>query len=150
MASSKRKIHSIPDISFGKGNVHGHISFDRLKGNMDTAQWWLGEQVLADCKPNMPFRAGNMTQNSKTEDNGRKVVFPGPYAHFLYVGLVMVDPDTGSPWAQEGAHKVYTDRRLQYTTQFNPKATHHWFEEAKAQHGSYWVGRVKQIIGGKG
>lgn len=146
MASSKRKIHNIPDISFGKGNVHGHISFDRLKGNMDTAQWWLGEQVLADCKPYMPIRTGSLQQRSHTEDNGRKVVFPGPYGHFQYEGLLMVDPETNSPWARKGAKKVYTDRLLQYS---NPKATRRWFETAKANHGGYWIGRVKQIAGGK-
>ena len=57
----------------------------------------------------------------------------------------MVDPETGSPWARPGAKKVVTDRDLKYS---NPKATPHWFDTAKENHGDSWVRAVKKIAGG--
>ena len=57
----------------------------------------------------------------------------------------MVDPKTGSPWARPGAKKVVTDRDLEYS---NPKATPHWFDTAKENHGKSWVKKVKKIAGG--
>ena len=63
----------------------------------------------------------------------------------LYEGKVMVDEQTGSPWARPGAKKVVTDRDLKYS---NPKATPHWFDTAKENHGESWVREVKKIAGG--
>ena len=68
-----------------------------------------------------------------------------PFGRFLYEGKVMVDTKTGSPWARPGAKKVVTDRDLKYS---NPKATPHWFDTAKENHGDSWVRAVKKIAGG--
>ena len=87
----------------------------------------------------------HLVDESRTEDGGRRVVFPGPYARYQYGGYVMVDPETGSPFAKEGATKVLTNRRLTYS---QPMATDHWFDEAKARHGQYWIAEVKRRAGG--
>ena len=68
-----------------------------------------------------------------------------PFGRFLYEGKVMVDEQTGSPWARKGARKIVTDKDLTY---LNPKATPHWFETAKENHGESWVKAVKNIAGG--
>ena len=86
-----------------------------------------------------------MIQRSHVEDHGRRVVFPGPYARFLYGGLVMVDPVTRSPWARPGAKKVVTDRKLTFS---QPGATDHWFDAAKAANIDYWLSEVKRRAGG--
>lgn len=132
-------------ISFVNGNVRVSISLDRFAQQFADAQAWLGEQVLQDCKPFMPLLTGSLQQRSHMEREGREVVFPGPYGRFQYGGKVMVDQETGSPWARPGAVKVLTDRPLHYS---RPEATDHWFDAAKAQYGELWVSEVKRIAGG--
>lgn len=133
-------------ISVVDGTIKADISFDRFSKQFQEAQDWLGHQVLEDCKPVMPLKSGTLQQKASVEQGGRYVVFPGPESRFLYMGKVMVDPDTGSPWAKKDAKKVLTERRLTYG---QPGTGDHWFDLAKAQHGKYWIKRVKEI-GGSG
>ncbi|MCD8371794.1 MAG: minor capsid protein [Clostridia bacterium] len=130
-----------------KGNVEVKVDLSRIAENYEAAQQWLGDRVLEDCKSFMPMQTGVLQQRSYVESNGSQVVFPGPYARFLYGGKVMIDPETGSPWARKGAKKVLTDRPLTFS---NPQATDHWFDAAKAQYGETWTDGVKKILtGGK-
>lgn len=139
------EMQHFPKFSYVSANFRVDLNLDRFSKQFAEAQQWLGDRVLEDCKAVMPHRAGSLQQRSHTEDNGKKVIFPGPYGRFLYGGKVMVDPVTGSPWARKGAKKVLTDRPLQFS---NPQATDHWFDTAKAQHGEYWIAGVKRIGGG--
>lgn len=139
------------------GNVRIFINLDRFCQQYIDAQWWLGEQVLQGCRAYMPLRTGGLQQRGRTEsgehlhdlarseNGGRRVVFPGPYARFLYMGKVMVDPNTGSPWARAGEQKVVTSRNLQYS---RPEATSFWFDTAKQHNGDAWIAGVKRIAGG--
>lgn len=145
--------------------VHGHftaeVHFDRFSRQFAAAQQWLAEQVLADCKPFMPMETGSLIQRSYVDDGGRKVVFPGPYARYLYGGVVMVDAETGKgPMKipdgsggyllrfRKGATLKPTNRPLNYSTTANPQATDHWFDAAKAANQDYWLEQVKRIGGG--
>lgn len=139
--------------------VHGRVTLNldltRFANQVNNAQKLLGEQVLADCKIYMPFQTGGLRQRSSTEEHlvdrsrtengGRQVVFPGPYARFLYGGKVMVDKDTGSPWALPGNKKVVTSKDLTFS---QPSATAAWFETAKKNHGQQWIDMVKKVAGG--
>lgn len=138
-------IRHFSDVSIVDGHVRVFIGLDRFSQQFIRAQQWLGDRVLEDCKPLMPLRTGNLQQRSHTENNGRRVVFPGPYGRFQYMGKVMVDPDTGSPWARRGVKKVVTNRPLTYS---RIGATSRWFDVAKAQNGAYWIAGVKRIAGG--
>ena len=143
------------------GNFYAEIRFDRFSRQFAAAQEWLAEQVLADCKPFMPFQTGSMTQRSYVAEGGKHVVFLGPYARMQYEGKVMVDAATGKgPMKipdgsggyllrfRKGATLVPTDRPLNYSTTANPQATDHWFDAAKAANQDYWLERVKRIGGG--
>ena len=134
-----------PNFSYVGANFRVNLSLDRFSRQFTEAQQWLGDRVLEDCKAYMPHLTGGLQQRSSTEEDGKKVVFPGLYGRFQYGGKVMVDPVTGSPWARKGAKKVLTDRPLKYS---NPQATDHWFDTAKAQHGEYWIAGVKERAGG--
>ena len=135
-----------PEFSYVAPNFRVEISFDEWSERFTKAQQWLGDRVLEDCRSLMPLRTGSLQQRSHVEDDGRKVVFPGPYGRFQYMGKVMVDPETGSPWARKGVKKVVTDRPLVYS---NPTATEKWFEAAKARHLQYWLDGVKTRTGGR-
>ena len=93
-------------------------------------------QVEKDTSPYTPALTGSL--NQRTRVVGNSVVYPGPYARYLYNGKLMVDPDTGSPWAQPGAVKVLTDRDLVFTQSVHPQAQAHWFEASKAQNLDKW------------
>lgn len=140
------EMQHFPSVSYVSGNILCQISLDRFSKQFAEAQQWLGDRVLEGCRAVMPHHTGVLQQESHTEDSGKQVVFPGPTARFLYMGKVMVGEETGSPWARKGEKKVTTDRSIQYS---NPQATDHWFDEAKARNGDYWIAGVKKIAGGK-
>ena len=52
-------------------------------------------EVEKDTTPFVPALTGSLTERTHVTKN--LVVYPGPYARFLYYGKVMVDPVTGSP-----------------------------------------------------
>ena len=148
-----------PDIMFSDGNVHIKVDLHPFEERHRRAQQWLGDRVLEDSKACMPLQTGSLQQRSHVEDDGKKVVFPGPYAGYLYRGKVMVDRDTGKgpmkiPTGpgeyilrfRKGAKLVPTARNLTYS---RPEAVPAWFEHAKAKHVHFWISGVREIIGGK-
>lgn len=139
------EIQHFPEFSIVASGIKVRISFARFREQYAKAQQWLAERVLMDCKPFMPHLTGSLQQRSHTAEEGKEVVFPGPYGRFQYGGLVMVDPVTGSPWARPGAKKVLTSRPLTYSAS---GATAQWYDAAKAQHGNTWITGAKQIAGG--
>ena len=82
----------------------------------------------------------------RTRLDGNKIIYPGPYARFLYYGKVMVDPQTGSTFAPKGGTKVLTDRDLVFSKAMHPQAQSHWFEASKAQNLDKWIRVAKKAV----
>lgn len=101
------------------------------------AEHVLAQQVMKDTTPFVPALTGSLTQHARVI--GSEVIYPGPYARFLYYGKVMVDPATGSTYAPKGGTKVITDRNLVFNRAMHPQAQSHWFETSKAQNLEKWV-----------
>lgn len=146
-----RKIKHFPNISIVSADMKVFINMGRVNANLDRAQWWLDNQVMNDMVPYMPHNTGtfvNVTraQSAAIAGTGKVVAGAAPMGRFLYEGVVMVDPETNSPWARPGAKKIVTARPLTYS---NPKATPHWFDTAKEKHGKQWIAETKAIAGGK-
>lgn len=142
-------IEHFENFSIDMDGVGITVDMSRINGNLERAQKWLDTQVFMDMEPYMPKRDGIMRdlaqQRSKAlAGTGVVVAAAGPYGRFQYMGKVMVDPVTGSPWARKGAKKVVTDRNLKYS---NPAATAKWFETAKAANLEHWVNGVERIMG---
>lgn len=57
---------------------------------------------------------------------------PGPYAHYLYEGILYVSPTTGSAWAKKNEIKVPTGKELTYAGA--PMRGKKWFERMKSDH----------------
>ena len=91
------------------------------------------------------FRNVTKAMSAALAGSGKVVAAAPPMGRFLYEGKVMVDEQTGSPWARPGAKKIVTDRDLTYS---NPRATPHWFDTAKKNHGESWVKVAKKYAGG--
>jgi hypothetical protein len=101
------------------------------------AEHVLAEQMEKDTQPFVPMLTGSLTQRTRVV--GNDIIYPGPYARFLYYGKVMVDPQTGSTFAPKGGTKVLTNRDLVFSKAMHPQAQSHWFEASKAQNMEKWV-----------
>lgn len=146
------------NIHYDSGGVHASIDLGKLEQRKKQAQQWLGDRVLEDSRACMPLSTGSLQQRSHTEDDGKRVVFPGPYAGYLYRGQVMVDAATGKgpmkiPTGpgeyilrfRRGAKLVPTGRSLTYS---RADAVPQWFEHAKQQHLQEWLDGTAKIMGG--
>ena len=126
------------------------VDLSRFEKQYGKAQYALDSMIMTSMQPYMPHRTGTFINVTKAMSaaiagSGTVIAAAPPMGRFLYEGKVMVDEKTGSPWARPGAKKVVTDRDLKYS---NPKATPHWFDTAKENHGKSWVKAVKNIAGG--
>lgn len=110
---------------------------DKLAESCTRAENIVGQQVIKDTAPFVPALTGSLT--IRTRLDGNKIIYPGPYARFLYYGKVMVDPQTGSTFAPKGGTKVLTNRDLVFSKAMHPQAQSHWFEASKAQNMEKWV-----------
>lgn len=110
---------------------------DKLAESCTRAESIVGQQVIKDTAPFVPALTGSLT--IRTRLDGNKIIYPGPYARFLYYGKVMVDPQTGSTFAPKGGTKVLTNRDLVFSKAMHPQAQNHWFEASKAQNMEKWV-----------
>ena len=120
-----------------KFRVETDWNADEWVASNDRAEHAVAVQMEKDTRPFVPALTGSLM--NRTRVDGNTVIYPGPYARFLYYGKVMVDPDTGSPFAQKGAVKVVTDRNLVFNRSVNPQAQAHWFEASKAQNLEKWM-----------
>lgn len=145
------RIKHYPQISIVEADVKVNIDFNKISDRIGQAQFWMDNQIMTDMVPLMPHQTGtlvNLTRARSAAVAGAGMVYAavGPYGRFQYMGKVMVDPVTNSPWARKDAKKVPTDKNLTYG---NPEAVPKWFDEAKKLHGQEWIQGVSDIIGGK-
>lgn len=132
------------------GEVHIEVSLDRFSRQYQDAQIWLDKQVMINALPYIPHVTGTLVNLTKMRSaslagTGLVCIADGPYGQYLYNGKVMVDPETGSPWARKDAKKVVTDRDLTYS---NPKTVPFYFDVEKRKNIHSWVKGVKKIAGG--
>lgn len=117
---------------------------DKLAQGCKKAEHALAVQVMRDTDPFVPMLTGSLTQRTRVVGNA--VIYPAPYARFLYYGKVMVDPNTGSTYAPKGGTKALTNRNLVFTKASHPQAQAHWFEVAKAQDLSKWINVAAKAV----
>lgn len=110
----------------------------------DRAKETLANEILKDTEQFVPALTGSMSSRARVQ--GDTIVYPGPYAQFLWNGFVMVDPDTGSPWARPGASKVATGRSLVFTRAMHGQAQSHWMDASKAVNMAKWEKTFKEAI----
>lgn len=145
------------EINNHVGNVHIKLDAKRINNKLKEAQIWLNNQIVADCKPLMPFRQGALSESvsfPQGEDGG-EIKWGNqfvPYAHYMYAGIVY-GPNIPKKDAQGNIigwrsppKKSPTGRRLQYHTK---GTSDHWFDRAKQEHLNDWVDLVKRTAGGK-
>lgn len=110
---------------------------EKLSDASSKAEHAVAIQIQKDTSPYVPALTGSMDQRTRVAEN--TVVYPGPYARYLYYGKLMVDPATGSSYAQKGATKVLTDKDLVFNKAMHSQAQSHWFEASKAENLEKWI-----------
>lgn len=115
------------------------------------AEHVLAEQMEKDTQPFVPMLTGSLTKRTRsltkrTRVVGNDIIYPGPYARFLYYGKVMVDPNTGSTYAPKRGTKVVTDRNLVFNHTAHPQAQAHWCEASKAQNLGKWARVAEKAV----
>ena len=92
------------------------------------------QAVLKHSTPYIPLDTGKLFQSGVqgTKVGSGEVVWQGPYARYLYYGILYVSPTTGSSWAKEGEKKIPTNQELKYHG--DGKRGKLWFERMKADH----------------
>lgn len=113
------------------------------------AEHTLAMQVQKDTEPFVPAMTKSFV--NRTHTFGNQIVYPGPYARYLYRGKVMVDAKTGKgPMKivgedgsvvirfRKGATLRPTDRPLEISKSIHKDATDHWFEASKAKNLDKW------------
>lgn len=94
--------------------------------------------------PYIPFENGILADNISIEDDG--IHFKNPQARYLYYGMLMVSPTTGSAWAKPGERKVLTNKALTMSHEQHPLACAKWGEVAANLHGDVISKEIKEFI----
>lgn len=109
----------------------------------DRAEHVLAVQVAKDTTPFVPMLTGSL--RTRTRVTGNTVIYPGPYARYLYYGKLYVDPLTGSSYARKGVTKVPAVPEKDLI--FHRTGTcSHWFEASKAQNMEKWVRVAEKAV----
>lgn len=97
--------------------------------------------------PYVPMRQGTM-KNTRTIGPDY-VEYKGPYAHYHFIGKLMVGSKTGSAYAKSGEPKVYASppRDMQYHGA--PKRGPQWHKRMWADKGSQITAKVAKAAGGR-
>lgn len=101
------------------------------------AEHILATQVEKDTSPFVPYLNGVLDRTTLVA--GSRIIYPGPSARYLYYDKLMVDPETGSPFARKGSTKVLTDKDLVFNKTGHAQAQSHWFEASKAENLDKWL-----------
>ena len=98
---------------------------------IEAGQKALDNEVLTRNSKYIPFGDGTLDRMGKmaTKIGSGEIIYPGPYARFLYYGKVMIGEKSHSPWAKKGERKVLTDRDLTFSGA--PIRGSKWFERMK-------------------
>ena len=113
-------------------------------------------QAAKDTEPFVPALTKSLV--NRTQVTGGTIIYPGPYARYLYFGKVMVDERGNGPSRfvdkhgnevirfQKGAKLHATDRDLVFTKSVHSRATAHWFEVSKAQNMDKWLRVARRAV----
>ena len=110
-------------------------------GSDNAAQKMLAQTVVRLCDPYVPMSSGSgghLKTAYTIAPDGSSITYRGPYAHFQYVGEVMVGTCSGSPWAKSGEKKVGA-----------PMRGRDWDKRMMADRGDEVVKAVASYVGGK-
>lgn len=131
-----------------KFDIEVNLPADVLAEPASRAEHILAIQAEKDTTPYVPALTGSLSNRTKVQ--GGTIIYPGPYARYLYYGKVMVDAYGKGPMHftdkygnevtvfPKGSVLHATDRDLVFTKSVHPFAQARWFEASKAANMERW------------
>ncbi len=115
--------------------VEDHINIPECLAKVEDPSFWefSATEWWKRIKPYTPMETGTLFESVdiKGERGNGSIEYKSPQAHYLYKGELMVDPNTGSSYAQEDAKKVYTGKELHYSGKKHQLASKEWDKAAE-------------------
>lgn len=107
----------------------------------------LKSEIVRTTESYVPFDKGELARSaySSINDGTDQIIYRKPYAHFLYVGKVMIGKITRRAWAKKYEKKVYTKEKLSFR-KTHPEATSAWFQVSKKKNLQKWNRVVKELF----
>lgn len=126
--------------------VTGNVSLSRIRQRLaigGPVQTLLDRLIVDYSIPYVPFETGTLSRSpyAVTAFGQGEVIYPGPYAHYQYMGEVygpnipFYDSDNGilvGFFSPKGERKKPTGRKISYKTTMNPLAGPFWIDRMKA------------------
>ena len=141
------------------GFVKIKLDLSATQKDIKRARALLANQVLIDCRAIMPLDTGSLQSRSYVTSDNKSVVFPGPYARYLYYGNKMVNAKTGKGpalirdkygnivgYRYRKGTKLKVKQPIEKLKFTRPEAKEKWFEEAKREHLKDWQTLVSKTI----
>lgn len=124
------------------------------------AQQWLENEVINQCIPYTSFDEGILAYSGTPwpYPGGGFVKWPGPYAHYQYMGIVygpnfQVEQGGEMVWRSlKDQKKQPTGRTLDYgnsQSKHDPRAGSHWVERMMADKSGEILDGLAKLTGGK-
>ena len=125
---SSDRIQINVNIPVGKLSRRGKEALKAIKPKMK-------QRIVRDCNLNAPFKHGDLQRSAirwipLLDDY---IKWDTSYAHFQYIGKVMIGEDSHSPFAGKDEKKIYTNRYLTYR-----QGGSHWVTKTFAQKAPSW------------
>lgn len=118
---------------------------DLLSGRATKTEKMLAWQIHKDTRQFVPAKTSSLSNRSYVK--GSYIIYPGPYARYLYYGARMVNaktgkgpmniPEVGYRWPK-GAILRPTKTPLNISTAVHKDATSRWMEASKARNMEKW------------
>lgn len=107
----------------------------------------LAVQIEKDTEPFVPWLTGKLSDSAQVVEN--KIIYPGPYARYLYEGKVMVyegpptkvvRPDGKVVLTRYGQRKKKIEKKLDIKKRpGHAQATDHWLKASRDQNIEKWI-----------
>lgn len=116
----------------------------------------VAKTIMADTMPFVPASGAPAGMYKRTQVVDNQIIYPGPYARYLYFGKVMVfkDPPYLKPRKKDGkvvlthyGQKKYPiDKPLEIKKHHHGQATDHWLDASKAQNLGKWIKAAGEAV----
>lgn len=130
---------------------------NKLKAAGPKAAHAVAVQVQKDTEPFVPALTKSLV--NRTQVVGGQIIYPGPYARYLYYGVKMVNSKTGKGpmhfidkmgneviMFPKGSKLKPTSVPLHINKSVNPQATSKWFDFSKEKNLDRWVETAERAI----
>lgn len=125
-----------------------------LSGRATKVETIMTSQILKDTARFVPASGAPAGLTNRAYTRGSFIVYPGPYARFLYYGMRMVNaatgrgprwiPEVGWRWPKHAKLRP-TSTPLHISTAVHADATSRWLEASKARNMKTWTEIAKRI-----